>query len=214
MLNKMIFASLVIAFVLVSAGKTEAVEYNRWGFKFGSNYADVKGGKYQGEDIDSSPKQGITFGIWSSFRFNQRLSLQPELIFSQKGYYYHASSYNIYSGLIGYGRFDKQYAYFDLPLLLKYRIPLLNWLALDTFAGPRLSIFIYEYHTHSDSAPDGTQWALINEGSFAKTNYGFTAGAGFKIYHFKIEARYSYDLNDYSSKTNLKHSVFSIMFAL
>ena len=83
MLNKMIFASLVIAFVLVSAGKTEAVEYNRWGFKFGSNYADVKGGKYQGEDIDSSPKQGITFGIWSSFRFNQRLSLQPELIFSQ-----------------------------------------------------------------------------------------------------------------------------------
>jgi len=212
--NRLIFGILAVTIVLISAATAEAVEYHRWGFKFGSNYADVKGGKYQGEDIDSSTKKGITFGIWSSFRFNQRLSLQPELIFSQKGYYYHASSYNIFTGAIGYGRFDKQFAYFDLPLLLKYRIPLLNWLALDTFAGPRLSIFIYEYHTHSDSATDGTQWALINEGSFAKTNYGFTAGAGFKIYRFNIEARYSYDLNDYSSKTDLQHSVFTLMFVI
>lgn len=214
MLNKLIFAILIISFVLLSADTTDAVEFERWGFKFGYNYADVKGDKYLVEDIDSSTKQGIILGIWTNFRFNRCLSFQPELMFSQKGYYYRASSYNIYSGLTDYGRFDKHYAYFDIPLLLKYRIPLLNWLVLDTFAGPRLSIFAHEYDTLSQFATDGTQWALIDEGSFTKVNYGFTAGASFRLHRFSIEVRYSLDLNDYSSKTDLQHSVVSLMFVL
>ena len=55
-----------------------------FGMKAGANYSNVYDSK--GEDFNADPKFGLAAGAFLSIPFGQYIGIQPEILFSQKGF--------------------------------------------------------------------------------------------------------------------------------
>ncbi len=178
MIKKLWIACMAVAF----AGTMNAQDV-KFGVKLGMNVSSVN--EKGPNSLDS--KNGFVFGVTSEFSLTEKISLQPELLFSQHG----ARSKD---------DFTLDLNYFTMPIMVKYYV-------VDGFsieAGPQFSFLV------KDEILDGAQVTDVTAESF---DLMASLGLG---YQFKnslfFQTRYNLGLIDtnISENFNVKNGVFQM----
>lgn len=183
----------VLTLGLLLAPRAEAqVDF---GIRAGINVSNFSG------DIDGTDaKIGLLAGPYVNYAFSPTLSVQPELLFSQKGAREEAFgdtfSYNV--------------TYLDIPVLIKYSVPTGSNLRPSVYAGPQLSILLSESYSDGDIS--------VEEDFFSGTDFGLAVGADIgaqfagRTQEFGVGLRYTLGLSNAvdSDLGTIKNNVFSV----
>lgn len=167
----------------------DAREELKVGIKAGMNYSNVY--SESGDDFVADGKAGFAGGVFVSIPLNQLVGIQPELLYSQKGFK---------GDVLGID-YKATFSYLDLPVHLQIK-PTEN---ISILAGPQFSYLLSsKYELGSLSA--------VNEKDLEDDNnratVGISAGVDFTVQNFLISARGSWDL----SKMNKDNSTSDINY--
>jgi len=198
------------------------------GFKGGLNFST-----YIGDDVDEENivlKKNLAFGCFVNYEINTFFSIQPELLFTVKGFKYLREE--TWYDDDGYYRIarnisTRDLSYLEIPILTKLNISLNNNVKLNTFFGPALAYNVkatYDlsvvYKTYEDSELIFEESAgVYNQDleNIKSIDYGLIFGFGIELGKFFIDTRYYMGLEsiDNSSENwDLKNSVISIMLSI
>jgi hypothetical protein len=200
---------LVVASAATANGQSSLpMPARRFGITLGANSAT-----YSGNDLgDVSRRTGLLAGVLGVFPFSPTIALEPEIAYSMKGANASDASQPGFSGSVTVG-------YVQIPALLRFE------LAAATvgpkpflYAGPALAFKAncsFEVHGQGISSSsncddvesnlNSTDFSLIGGGGIAFNVGGRTVG---------LAARYDYSLTKFSSSSNLKNSVLSVLATL
>jgi hypothetical protein len=139
----------------------------KFGLKAGLNVSNVY--DVEGSQFDADAKMGLVLGTFVSIPLGKHLGLQPEILFSQKGFRGTGEA----AGTPYY--FYRTTSYFDLPLLLVLRAGP----AVSFVAGPHLSYLVAQ----RDAVRTG-DYSTVHDQTFSNQNVrrntvGLTAGMEF-----------------------------------
>ncbi len=107
--------------------QARAAEITGKGFKAGFSLADMNGDAW---DDDFKPRPGFALGAFLTFGLTDRLSLQPEALFVQKGSRAEEGGWT----------FAARLNYFEMSILLKYALTARSKTELFVFAGPAVAM--------------------------------------------------------------------------
>lgn len=174
----------------------DAREELKVGIKAGMNYSNVY--SESGDDFVADGKVGFAGGVFVSIPLNQLIGIQPELMYSQKGFK---------GDVLGID-YKATFNYLDLPVHLQIK-PTEN---ISILAGPQFSYLLSsKYELGSLSA--------VNEEDLEDDNnratVGISAGVDFTVQNFLISARGAWDLSkmnkdNSTSDINYKNQVLQI----
>ncbi len=204
---KKLFVAPVFAVALLSTQSiiaqdqsTSSAPYNmdareelKVGIKAGINYANVY--SESGDEFVADGKVGFAGGVFVSIPLNQLIGIQPELMYSQKGFKSEGKVLGIpYSG-------KATFSYLDLPIHLQIK-PTEN---ISILAGPQFSYLLSsEYELGNFTASQNTDLEDDNN----RATLGISAGVDFTVQNFLISARGAWDL----SKMNKDNSTSDINY--
>lgn len=184
-----------------------------FGLKGGINYSNIAG-DLGDEDIYEN-KIGFNGGIQVNLPITGDgfLSLQPELLYSQKGYQYRDEKFTI----LGIERERKgkvNYNYLDLPVLLK-----VNAGGLYFEGGPQLS-YLLGIRDNTEEKVGSSDWketTVVEKDQLAELEIGYAAGLGFQATNgISLGVRYNGGINKLAKDngndelTNARNSVFQL----
>ncbi|MDR8391509.1 PorT family protein [Aliifodinibius sp. S!AR15-10] len=142
-------------------------------------------------DWESSSAPGFVIGLSFDFRFTRAFSVQPEVLYLEKGSSERDPSLDI--------EFDLTLDYVEIPVLAKYHLPFDGFFRPHLYAGPYISFLIannsnIELVENQQSTPD----KLVNQAS--DTDFGGVLGVGTDL-HFPFntmtaEIRYDVGFTD------------------
>lgn len=174
----------------------DAREELKVGIKAGINYSNVY--SESGDDYVADGKVGFAGGVFVSIPLSQLIGIQPELLYSQKGFKTEGTFFD--------GKVTSNHL--DLPVHLQIK-PTEN---ISLLVGPQLS-----YLLSTKYEIDGL--SLVDEEDLEDENnratFGISAGVDFTIQNFLISARGSWDLSKFNkdnstSDINYKNQLFQI----
>lgn len=180
---------LVIAFATFLVGNMFAQnrddnfrEKISFGLKVGANLSNVYDS--QGEQFNSDPKIGLATGIFVAIPVGKYLGVQPELLFSQKGYQGAGS-------ILGS---DYSYTYtsnfIDVPLLLAFKpIPFITVLV-----GPQYSFLVSDRYVFNSEIVNTIQENEFENDNIRKNILSFLGGIDLNLNRIVIGARVGWDL--------------------
>jgi hypothetical protein len=151
---------LTLALAASSAGAAKA-QGARFGLKAGASYTSVVGQNVAG----ASHKWGFHGGVLVNFKLNDRFSLQPEVLYSQKGTKGDGSRNRI------------NLRYVDLPVLLRAGTGLGG---LFVEVGPQLG-YLAASDARLDSRTPLTRVTSDFAGSYPAFDLGYAAGVGYQL---------------------------------
>jgi hypothetical protein len=176
-MNKLFFGTIVVALALVATPAAQAQSV-RFGCKVGANLSYLAGSPAQPNQYKS--KLGFTGGalLHVGLRPGDRLAIQLEALYSQKGFRYDGQPYTVRQNTYrNYG--SVRYDYLDVPALLRLKI---NSFFLE--AGPQYS---YLLRIVTDRNQDVNGYPLKNVGfetarlsDVRRSELGYAAGVGFQ----------------------------------
>lgn len=178
---------LVSAVVLVALFNGAAAAGNvSFGFKAGLNVTSITDNP-PSWDPELSYKAGIGAGFFLIYRFNNSLSLQPELLYSQRGVQTTLLDYDVVS-IDMTAEFD----YVELPLLLVYRVPLKGSFRPILYAGPVLSYLLSSELAFSASilsvSVDFSSVTHVNDfGGIVGTGFEWEVGDGIITFDIRYQ---------------------------
>jgi hypothetical protein len=155
-----------------------------FGVKIGGNYSNIYASS--GEELQTNPKLGFAAGAFLSIPIGRYLGIQPEVLFSQKGF--HAT-----------GRFigdtydlTRTTDFLDIPLLFAFKPSEF----LTILAGPQYSYLMKQ----TDVFTNGTT-SILQEQQFENENprkniLCFTLGADLNLKRVVIGARVGWDIQN------------------
>ncbi len=152
------------------------------GFKIGPNLSNVYDTK--GEQFKADPKFGLAAGGFISIPIGKFLGIQPEVLFSQKGFQGSGTILgNNYS-------FSKTSNYIDVPILLALK-------ASENFTfllGPQYSYLISQKYVFNSALINTTQEDQFKTDNVRKNTFCATGGADFTFDNIVVGARIGLDL--------------------
>ena len=174
----------------------DAREELKVGIKAGINYSNVY--SESGDDYVADGKVGFAGGVFVSIPLNQLVGIQPELLYSQKGFKTEGTFFD--------GKVTSNHL--DLPVHLQIK-PTEN---ISLLVGPQLSYLLStKYEINGLSLVDEED--LEDENN--RATFGISAGVDFTVQNFLISARGSWDLSKFNkdnstSDINYKNQLFQI----
>lgn len=174
----------------------DAREELKVGIKAGINYSNVY--SESGDGYVADGKVGFAGGVFVSIPLNELIGIQPELMYSQKGF---KTEGTFFDGEI-------TSSYLDLPVLLQIK-PTEN---ISLLAGPQFSYLLStKYELNGFSAIDEEDLDDNNN----RATLGISAGVDFTVQNFLISARGSWDLSkvnkdNSTSDINYKNQLFQV----
>jgi hypothetical protein len=204
-----LFVLAVLSFTFAQAQSAKI------GLKAGLNYSNIAG-DLQHEDVYQN-KLGFNGGITANFALTSDnfLSIQPELLYSQKGYKYRDEEYRDILGRQIKHKGTMNFNYLDLPVLLK-----VNAGGLFFEAGPQLSYLVGVRDNTETSVNNNTDhdYRKINKDNLAELEIGYVAGLGFQATNgFSLGLRYNGGISDLAKSdpnndelVNARHSAFQL----
>jgi len=146
-----------------------AAENSGFGLKGGLNIATAYG---KHDTFYSEPAKINTFhaGAYVQFSITDNFSLQPEILFSRKGF----EAFN--SGVAG-GNTKFVFDYFDVPLLLSFRV--FNNISLQL--GPQASVMMTVKENNRE----------LDKAGYNSFDYGGVGGLEGRFSAFRVGARYN-----------------------
>lgn len=172
---------LMIAAMAVLA--TSAFAQIKWGVKAGINISNVKG-----DDSSMDSRVGPLFGGFAVVGINDKISFQPELLYSSEGATDEASN----EGMNAEETLTLDYL--NIPLLFKYSLGK----GFNLLAGPQIGILL--------SAEDEIKYSYMGEGETTTdnikeyldgTNLSFNFGGAWQAQSgFGVDVRYNLGLSN------------------
>lgn len=187
-----ISALLFVTSTLRAQGEeTDYREVLRVGFKAGLNYSNVYDSESQ--EFYADPKFGLAAGAFFSVPIGKYLGVQPEILFSQKGFKGEGvllgSEYN----------FTRTTNYIDVPLQLAFKPSEF----ITVLAGPQYSFSLNQKDVFTSSAVSYTQEQEFKNEDIRTHMLGFVAGIDLNFKKVSLGSRFGWDLqNNHSDKTS------------
>lgn len=185
-MKKIILMAVAFTFMMVSAQAQDSVSDNRsklkFGLKIGGNYSNVY--DTEGNSFDSDPKFGVVLGGFASIPLGKSLGLQPEVLFSQKGFKA--------TGVLLGSTYDltRTTNYLDIPLLISIK-PIPN---LSLLIGPEYSYLLSVKNEFKNGSTTILQEQEFDNDNIRKNTLGFLVGADINIDKLVISGRLGWDL--------------------
>lgn len=145
---------LFLGLLLGLAGAAQAQA--RFGLKMGASVTGLVG-----DNVSASAKYTVGFhaGIIANFASSDAFSVQPELLFSQKGYKVESAGKTLNYNL----------NYIDVPVMFRFNVT-----KLTLEIGPQLGLLA------SASVSNGTQSVTISN-TFSQADFGYALGLGLPL---------------------------------
>jgi len=157
--------------VLVAAGGTAVAGELSFGAKAGLIFADITETPREWAQEKSS-KTGFTGGVFANYAFDEHFSIQPELLYTQRGVVD-----KLYEGIVSVD-LAASFDYVELPVLLKYAFPLGDSFKPFIIAGPCVAFTLSSELELSASVLSAT----VDFSSLTHvTDFLLVAGAGFDV---------------------------------
>jgi hypothetical protein len=154
------------------------------GFKIGANYSNVYDA--QDESFIADPKFGLATGIFASIPIGRFLGIQPEILFSQRGFKSTGS-------VLGYDYELKRTSnYIDIPLLFAIK-PASSFTVL---AGPQFSFLIKQKDELEGANANVVREFDIDNDNLRKSTLCLTGGFDLNINHMVFGARAGWDIRE------------------
>ncbi len=153
--------------------------------------------------INTSQRTGFFAGTYAAIPFNNLISVEPALYYSQKGYGLKGDYTVKNAGFLGANakaRLNTQYI--DLPVVIKATIS-----GFQLFAGPQISYLIHaDLHTTAGALGINLLNAKTNATQqFNRWNEGVTAGIGYQFTNgINVMAAYDYGLSKADANKNIQ----------
>jgi hypothetical protein len=155
-----------------------------FGFKLGGNYSNIY--DTEGEEFTADGKYGSAVGIFVGIPFGQFVGIQPEIMYSQKGF-------KAEGQLLGSNySFVRTTEYIDLPLLLTIKPAEF----ITILAGPQLSFLLKKKDVFTTSVSSSTQEESFDNDNLRKNTLGFSGGLDFNFNHVVVGTRVGFDIQD------------------
>lgn len=180
----------VLAFMSVSSiliaqdGETDYREDFRFGLKIGTNFSNVYDSK--SDDFDADGKLGLAGGVQLSIPLTKFIGLQPEVLFSQKGF----KGSGVFLGT-DYS-FKRTTSYIDIPL----QIALKPSEFITILAGPQYSYLIKQKDEFNSTFFSNSQEEEFDNENIRKNIFGFVGGLDINIMHVALGARVGWDITE------------------
>ncbi|RRA92304.1 porin family protein [Paenimyroides viscosum] len=188
---------ILAAFVLGTITTAVAQQQVKFGPKAGLNFANLSG------DDNSDMLTGFHVGAVAEIKFNEKFSIQPEVVYSAQGSSRSGSTtlLGITSSFEGKQKLD----YINVPIMAKYYI-------IDGFsveAGPQIG-FLMKAESELDTTIAGVNSNVKgdNKDSFKSTDFGLGLGLAYDLpVGLFVNARYNLGLSDIRENTSAGDAV-------
>lgn len=180
----------MIAFVAISVtnsnAQTKPATDNRdvvfFGFKAGTNYSNVY--DEQGNDFVADSKFGLAAGAFVSIPFGKLIGIQPEILFSQKGFKstgtYLGSTYSM----------TRTSDFIDVPLLFAVK-PISE---VTLLFGPQFSYLLEQRDEFTGGNISSTQQQEFDNNDVTKNIMALTGGVDLNVESFVVGVRAGWDI--------------------
>jgi hypothetical protein len=171
----------------LAMAQSENLDYRErftFGLKVGANYANVY--DEQTENFQADPKFGLAAGAFVSIPIGKYFGLQPEALFSQKGF---KSSGSILGNTYNISRTSN---YIDFPLL--FAVTPSEFFTI--LAGPQYSYLISQKNTFANGSTTIEQEKAFDNENIRKNTLCFTGGVDLNMAHSVVSVRVGWDLRD------------------
>ncbi len=178
--------AVMIFFLMASTGfaQDDFRDKLTFGLKAGGNYSNVW--DEEGQDFQADGKAGFVGGAFLSIPIGTYLGIQPEVLFSQKGF---QGSGTFLTYPYEYSRTTN---YLDVPLLFVFKpSPFLSLVA-----GPQYSFLLSEENRFSSDGFSSEQIEEFENDNIRKNTLGIHVGADINVNHFVISPRAGWDLQE------------------
>jgi hypothetical protein len=155
-----------------------------FGLKAGANYSNVY--DTQGEAFHTNPKFGLATGIFMAIPINKYVGLQPEILFSQKGFKANGRFLN------GTYTLTRTTNYIDIPLLLALKAGSF----ITIVAGPQYSYLISQKNEFANATTTIEQEQEFDNDNIRKNMFCLTGGIDVTLQHIVIGARIGWDMQE------------------
>ena len=163
---------------------TDKREQLHLGLKAGANYSNVYDSK--GEDFVADAKFGLVGGAFISIPFGKYFGIQPEVIFSQKGYKalgtFLGSTYSM----------TRTTDYIDVPLLLVIK-PIEN---ISIVFGPQYSYLLKQKDAFNGGTITSSQEQIYINDNIRKNTFCLTGGLDLNMNHIILGLRTGWDMKN------------------
>jgi len=154
------------------------------GVKLGLNLSNVYDTK--GEAFNANPKFGFVAGGFLSIPITNLIGLQPEVLFSQKGFRgtgtFLGNSYDL----------TRTTSYIDIPLLIAVR----PTSQITIMAGPQYSYLINQKDVFSNGSFNYVDEQTFENSNIRKNIFCFLGGVDISFNHLVLGARIGWDITD------------------
>ncbi len=152
------------------------------GAKIGTNYSNVY--DVQGQDFVADPKFGLAFGGYISIPLGTFIGIQPELLYSQKGF-------KATGTILGY-RYDykRTTSYVDIPILFQLKPSQF----LTVLVGPQYSYLVSQKNEFTSTIYSNEQEQQFNNDNVRKNILCFVGGIDLNVSHFVLGVRAGWDV--------------------
>ena len=176
------FATFMFGSIFAQKSSADFREKLTFGVKAGANLSNVYDS--QGEQFNADPKLGLAAGVFVALPLGKYFGIQPEILFSQKGYKG--------SGSILGSNYSFSYTsnYIDVPLLLAFKPISL----ITIVAGPQYSFLIKDNYTFNSALINIDQEYEFENDNIRKNTLSFLGGIDFNLNRIVIGTRVGWDL--------------------
>lgn len=174
-----------LAFGVQQANAQQDISYGvKGGISFYNVNTSVSAGGFS-IDETSDRRIGFAIGAYAVVPFHELFSFQPELMFVQKG----GKEADGDDEFFGGGDTELILNYIDLPLLVRFNIPIETDLNPYLVAGPTVGFLV-----GATEKFDGESNDISDE--INSLNFGFNIGAGVNFGQLNVDLRYEFGLSN------------------
>ena len=184
-MKKTILLSTAIFFILnLSIAQDHKRDNLLFGIKAGGNLANVYDVK--GDDFNADAKLGFVGGVFLSIPIGNFLGIQPEVLYSQKGYRTSGSFFG--------SEYEFTYTsnYLDIPILIQIK----PYPMLTILAGPQYSYLLKEKNEFKSSVMSAVDEEEFTNDNVRKNVLCFTGGVALDLDPIVVGARVGWDIQN------------------
>jgi len=173
----------------------EPVPTAKFGIKGGVNLTNL----YVDNVKDENMKVGFNAGFFAKVPLSRVVSIQPELLYSQKG------AKLTYDNIFGSGEYRFNLNYVEVPVSVVFNVAKNLNLHVGGYASYLANANVKQVKDNGDN----NTIADLNEDDFHRFDYGLLGGVGVDVDHFTIGARYNYGLHEIGKSGSLSGNATS-----
>lgn len=183
-MNRCLITMIAVVGVQIAASAQDDGEKLRIGVRAGLNYSNVW--DEEGQDFVADSKAGFVGGGFLGIPIGKFLGIQPEVLYSQKGF---MGSGSLAGGTYSY---TKTTTFLDVPLQVQFK-PIRF---VTILAGPQFSFLMRENITYTFNGNSDEQEQEFQNDNIRKNILGFVGGVDVNLFQFVVSGRVCWDLQN------------------